>query len=112
MRGRLWRTLLLCGMTPLFALVGYVLLSQQDVLAQKSNENLLAHATQQAAAVKRVLDNAAGDARVLASNPVLKSPSTSQEEKSRQLHEAQSFYNLFEAITLVDPRGNVIDSTT
>ena len=112
MRGRLWRTLLLCGMTPLFALVGYVLLSQQDVLAQKANENLLAHASQQAVAVKRVLDNAAGDARVLALNPVLKSPSASQAEKSRQLREAQSFYDLFEDITLVNPKGNVIDSTS
>ena len=59
-----------------------------------------------------LLGDAANDMKVVASNPVLQSPTASSEEKAKQLREARDFFNVFEDITLIDPTGSVIDSTT
>ena len=111
-RGRVARLLLLAGLVPLLGVAAYVSLSQRTVLSETANENLANHALLQAAAVERLMHEATGDIQVLASNPVLQSPSASRTAKSEQLREAQDFFEVFEDITLIDPQGNVIDSTT
>lgn len=111
-RGRVARVLLLVGLLPLLGMAAYIVVSQRAVLSQTANDNLANHALLEAASVERILGTAAGDVEVLASNPILQSPTASLEEKSGQLRQAQDFFEVFEDITLIDPRGNVIDSTT
>ena len=111
-RGRVARLLLLAGLVPLLGVAVYVSLSQRTVLSETANDNLANHALLQAAAVERLTHEATGDIQVLASNPVLQSPSASGAAKSEQLRQAQDFFQVFEDITLIDPQGNVIDSTT
>ncbi len=111
-RGRVGRLLLLVGLLPLLGMAGYIMVSQRAVLSRTANDNLANHALLEAASVERILDAAASDLEVLASNPVLQSSTASLDEKSEQLEQAQGFFEIFEDITLIDPDGNVIDSTT
>lgn len=111
-RGRVGRFLLLVGLLPLLGMATYIVVSQRAVLSQTAKDNLANHALLEAASVERILRNAAGDVEVLASNPVLQSPTASLEEKSEQLRQAQDFFDVFEDITLIDPQGRVLDSTS
>lgn len=111
-RARVGRFLLLVGLVPLLAMAAYIFVSQRAILSQTANDNLTNHAQLEAASIERVLRDAAGDVEVLASNPVLQTSTASREEKSQQLRQAQDFFDVFEDITLIDPQGNVVDSTT
>jgi diguanylate cyclase (GGDEF)-like protein/PAS domain S-box-containing protein len=110
--GRVGRFLILVGLIPLLALATYIAVSQRAVLSSTASENLSSHASLRAASVERVLRDAAKDVEVIAANPALRSPGASNEEMSSQLKEAQGFYDVFEDITIVDTKGNVIDSTS
>ena len=111
-RGRVGRFFLLVGLVPLLVMAGYLVFLQSGVFSETTNDNLANYARVEAASVEHVLGTAASDLMVVASNPVLRSPTASREEKAKQLREAQDFFNVFEDITLIDTTGSVIDSTT
>lgn len=111
-RGKAGRLLLLVGLLPLLAMAAYVFLSQRAVLSQTANDNLANQALLEAASVERVLHDAGHDIEVLASNPVIRSPTASREEKLEELRQAQALFDIFEDVTLIDPEGNVIESTS
>jgi methyl-accepting chemotaxis protein len=50
--------------------------------------------------------------RVLAESPTLRSAQASLDEKLVEMHKTKGFYGVFEDITLVDPDGVVLASTT
>ena len=101
-RGRAVRFLLVVGLVPLVAVAAYIFVSQRAVLTQTANDNLANHAALQAASVERLLDEASGDIEVLVSNPVLQSRTASLEEKSKQMREAQDFFEVFEDSKLAE----------
>ena len=111
-RGRVSRAFLLIGLIPIVAMAGYLVFVQRGIFSETTNEMLASHAQIEASNVEHILLDAANDMKVVASNPVLHSPTALSEEKTKQLREAQDFFNVFEDITLIDPSGNVIDSTT
>ena len=111
-RGKAGRLLLLVGLLPLLAIAAYVFLSQRAVLSQTANDNLANHALLEAASVERVLRDAGHDIELLASNPVIRSPTASREEKLEHLRQAQALFDIFEDVTLIDPEGNVVESTS
>jgi diguanylate cyclase (GGDEF)-like protein len=110
-RGRAGRLLLLVGLLPLLVMAAYVFLSQRGVLSQTANDNLANQALLQAASVERVLRDAGHDIELVASNPVIQSPTASREEKLQQLRLARALFDIFEDITLIDPEGDVVGST-
>jgi diguanylate cyclase (GGDEF)-like protein/putative nucleotidyltransferase with HDIG domain len=106
------RVLLFVGLAPLLAIALYVAVWQRSTLSQTATDNLANHALLEAAGIERLLNDAAGDIEALAANPVLEAPGAPAEQKSKQLRQAQDFFEVFEDITLIDLQGNVTDSTT
>ena len=111
-RGRIGRVILLAALVPLLGMALYVVTSLTHALGTSANDNLENHARLQAAAVANVLGQAATNVELLASNPILRSPTASEEEQLQQLEQAERFFHVFEDITLVDPMGRVIASTS
>ncbi len=111
-RGRVARIILVVGLLPLLGIGAYLALSLRDTLGSTANHNLKNYSRVEAAAVANVVRQAEANIQLLASNPVLESPSATREEKRTQLLEAEAFFAAFEDITLIDPSGRVIDSTT
>ena len=111
-RGRVARVILLVGLVPVLAIGAYLGLSLRDTLGGTANHHLESYSRVEAAAVANVVRQAEANIELLASNPILESPTASREEKRTQLLEAEAFFAVFEDITLVDASGRVIDSTT
>ena len=93
-------------------MAAYFFLSQRGVLSQTANDNLANHALLEAASVERVLRDAGHNIELLASNPVIQSPTASREEKLEHLSQARALFGTLEDITLIDPDGNVVESTS
>ncbi len=99
---------MLVGLAPLFVVVAYIFFSQRAVLLETADQNLRSHAELEADAVGHILRQTEENLRVLASNPVLRSPDASSEELLEQL----TSFTVFEDVTMLDPAGNVIESAT
>jgi len=111
-RGRVARIILLVGLLPVLGIGAYLGLSLRGTLGGTANHHLESYSLIEAAAVANVVRQAEANIELLASNPILESPTASREEKLTQLLEAEDFFGAFEDITLIDPSGRVIDSTT
>ncbi|MBI1885652.1 MAG: EAL domain-containing protein [Chloroflexi bacterium] len=111
-RGRVARIILVVGLLPLLGIGAYLALSLRDTLGGTANHSLKNYSLVEAAAVANVVRQAEANIKLLASNPVLESSAATREEKRTQLLEAEEFFAAFEDITLIDPSGRVIDSTT
>jgi len=61
--------------------------------------------------IERTIFNAKRHIKSLAENPIIKSSHVGNEEKLREMHKIQNFYQLFEDITLVNSEGIVTAST-
>ena len=76
------------------------------------SENLSNLSSEVGVAVERTLFSACSHTKALAENPIIKSGETTTEEKLYEMQKVQDFYRLFEDITLVNPEGVVLVSTT
>ncbi|MFV2064285.1 MAG: diguanylate cyclase domain-containing protein, partial [Chloroflexota bacterium] len=107
-RGRFGRSLILAGLAPVVMLFLYVATSQRADLAAVANANLASQARLQAAAVATIIDQAAESVMALAANPALRDA----DAPSTELRDQLEAYSLFEEVTLLDPRGAVIEATS
>jgi hypothetical protein len=106
------RFLLIVGLLPLLAVATYLVVLQGGSVSKLTNDSLADQAALQAQSVDRILRAATSDVQILAANPVLRSDTATSQDKSNQIDDARRFFELFEDISLVDPYGNVIDSTS
>ena len=98
---------------PLVSLVTWYGISRiNDSLQQNTKANLATIANQVSLEIERVLQRPYQDITTLAINPVVSSDKASAEDKLVEMQTIQDYYRIFWDITLIDPAGNVITSTT
>jgi diguanylate cyclase (GGDEF)-like protein len=93
---------------PLLVLSVLFVSAQQDDLEAVAQASLSSQAQLQAAAVNRVVDQAAEEIAVLAANPAFQDPNATGAQVRQQLEA----FSLFDDVTLLDPRGVVIETTS
>ena len=76
------------------------------------NNNLKGLAARSSVEVGRLMSRGYFDIELLAENPIIRSEISSKAEILTEMRKVQDFYNIFEDITLIDPDGFVITSTT
>jgi len=103
---------LLIGLLP-FVLIVFLIIGQiRDSLKETVSNNLTSLADEVMNSIEKTSQNLYIDIELLAEDPLIKSKEASKEEKLYEMQKIQDFYGIFEDITLIDLKGNVITSTT
>lgn len=100
------------GLLPLIVTAFLTITQIQNSLKETVSENLVSLADEVMSSVEKTAKNIHINIELLATNPLIKSRETSDEEKLSEMNKIQDFYRIFEDITLIDLDGNVIISTT
>lgn len=74
--------------------------------------NLIETAKILSAHVEEFLSSALESLNILIQNPIISSPQTSLDEKIAELEKIKKYYPKFQDISIVDPRGNTLYSTS
>ncbi|MEK9165910.1 MAG: cache domain-containing protein, partial [Patescibacteria group bacterium] len=100
------------GLLPLAVTFFLTIIQIQKPLRETVNNNLTSLADEVIGSVEKTARAIYADVELLSANPLIRSNEASNEEKLSEIKRIQDFYGIFEDITLIDLKGNVIISTT
>jgi len=112
LRRKLLFFLLLVGILPLLIISLLTSIQVQNSLKTSVSNNLTSLSVEVMRSIEGVIQDVYSDVELLAANPLIKSKEASRQEKLSEMRKIHDFYGIFEDITLVDLKGNVIASTT
>ena len=110
-RSQMMTATLAAGLLPLLLFVLSAQFITRRALMREQWQRIFALAEETGNHVGRIIANARADLRLLASNPVFSDPAPT-EDRLREMKKIQQHYGLFADITLYDPSGGVVVSTT
>ncbi len=104
--------MLLVGFIPL-SIMGIISFTKVEASVKFTSDSALSRlAAELGKEIVRKVNEGYRNILLLAQNPIVKSPLSSQEETQNELTKTHGFHKIFKDITLIDPQGQVITSVS